>query len=250
MRTITNVNDNWVFIKDGEIENVSLPHTWNALDGQGAAESYYRGRCVYEKALPRFDGKTYLEINAANTICEVYINGIYLGSHENGYAMFRFELTDFLTNEENKLRIIVDNSENEFVYPQMADFTFYGGIYRDVNIISGVAQSHFALLDMSLCGMYITPKADGRVFVKSVIEGSCEGLTKEFIITDADGNEVAREEIPAEKDAAKLFVENHILWDGMENPYLYTMTARLKENGEVIDEVSDRFGFREFYFAS
>ena len=250
MRAITNINDNWTFIKDGEIENISLPHTWNALDGQGASESYYRGRCVYEKTIPCFDGRTYLEVNAANTICEVYINGIYLGSHENGYAMFRFELTDFLTNEENKLRIIVDNSENEFVYPQMADFTFYGGIYRDVNIISGVSQSHFALLDMSLCGMYITPKADGRVFVKSIIEGSCEGLTKEFIITDADGNEVAREEIPADKDAAKLFVENHILWDGMENPYLYTMTARLKENGEVIDEVSDRFGFREFYFDS
>ena len=60
MRTITNINDNWSFIKDGEIENVSLPHTWNALDGQGAADNYYRGRCVYEKIIPAFDGKTYI----------------------------------------------------------------------------------------------------------------------------------------------------------------------------------------------
>ena len=71
--------------------------------------------------------------------------------------MFRFEITDFLKDEDNVIRIIVDNSQNEFLYPEMADFTFYGGIYRDVNIISEVANSHFSLLDMSLCGMFITP---------------------------------------------------------------------------------------------
>lgn len=250
MRKITNINENWTFIKDGEVEQISLPHTWNAFDGQGASESYYRGRCVYEKTIPSFDGRVYLEINGANTVCEVFINGIYIGSHENGYSMFRFEITDFLNPDENKIRIIVDNSENEFLYPQMADFTFYGGIYRDVNIISDVSRSHFSLLDMSLCGMYITPKADGRVFVKSLVEGSCMGLSKEFVITDAEGNEIAKEEIPADKDAAKLFIENPVFWDGVENPYLYTMTARLKRDGEVIDEVSDRFGVREFYFDS
>ncbi len=250
MRKTININNDWSFIKDGEITQISLPHTWNALDGQGAEDSYYRGRCVYEKTIPFYDGRVYLEINGANTVCEVYINGIYIGSHENGYAMFRFEITDFLNPDENKIRIIVDNSENEFLYPQMADFTFYGGIYRDVNIICDVAQSHFSLLNMSLCGMYITPKADGRVFVKSLIEGSCMGLTKEFVITDADGNEVAKEEVSADTDAVKLFVENPIFWNGVENPYLYTMTARLKKDGEIIDEVSDRFGIREFYFDS
>lgn len=250
MRKTTNINEGWSFIKDGEIEQISLPHTWNALDGQGAAESYYRGRCVYEKTIPAYEGRVYLEIGAANTVCEVYINGIYIGSHENGYSMFRFEITDFLNPDENKIRIIVDNSENEFLYPQMADFTFYGGIYRDVNIISEVAQSHFALLDMSLCGMYITPKADGRVFVKSLIEGSSKDLTKEFVITDADGNEVTKEEVPADTDAVKLFIENPIFWNGVENPYLYTMTARLKKDGEIIDEIADRFGVREFYFDS
>ncbi len=250
MRKITNINQDWVFTKDGEAAQVSLPHTWNALDGQGAADNYYRGRCVYEKTIPAFEGRVYLEITGANTVCEVFVNEVYIGSHENGYSMFRFEITDFLNSDENKIRIIVDNSENEYIYPQMADFTFYGGIYRDVNIISDVSKSHFALLDMSLCGMYITPKADGRVFVKSLIEGGSMGLTKEFIITDADGKEIAREEITADTDAAKLFIENPVLWDGVENPYLYTMTARLKKDGEVIDEISDRFGVREFYFDS
>ena len=250
MRKITNINQDWTFIKDGEMQQVSLPHTWNAVDGMGGADNYYRGRCVYEKTIPACDGKAFIEITGANTVCEVFVNGVYIGSHENGYSMFRFEITDFLSEEENKIRIIVDNSENEYLYPQMADFTFYGGIYRDVNLISGVSESHFALLDMSLCGMYITPKADGRVFVKSTIEGSPLGLTKEFVITDAEDNEVAREEIPADKEAAKLIIDNPVFWDGVENPYLYTMTAKLKKDGEVIDEVSDRFGVREFYFDS
>ena len=250
MRKITNINSDWSFTKDGVTEQISLPHTWNGIDGQGGAENYYRGRCVYEKIVGGFEGKTYLEINGANTVCEVFINGVYIGSHENGYSMFRFEITDFLKPDENDIRIIVDNSENEFLYPQMADFTFYGGIYRDVNIISDVSKSHFGLLDMSRCGMYITPKADGRVFVKSYVEGSRKDLKKEFIITDAEGNQAAKAECDADTEAIKLFVEEPILWNGMENPYLYTMTARLIENGEVIDEVSDKFGFREFYFDS
>ncbi len=251
MRKITNINNGWSFIKDGVTETVNLPHTWNNLDGQGAAETYDRGRYVYEKTIPYYSGRVYLEINGANTVAEVFVNGIYIGSHENGYAMFRFEITDFIKEgEENTLRIIVDNTANEFLYPEMADFTFYGGIYRDVNIISDVAKSHFSLLDMSLCGMYITPKADGRVFVKSLVEGSTMGLTKEFVITDAEGNEVAKREVEADVDAVKLFIEEPVLWNGVKNPYLYTMTAKLKKDGEVIDEVSDRFGVREFYFDS
>ena len=250
MRKINNINEGWDFTKDGVTQKINLPHTWNNVDGQGGAETYDRCRCVYERSIPRFDGRVYLEINGANTVAEVFINGIYIGSHENGYAMFRFEITDFLKDEDNVIRIIVDNSQNEFLYPEMADFTFYGGIYRDVNIISEVANSHFSLLDMSLCGMYITPKADGRVFVKTLIEGSCKGLTKEFIITDAEGNEVAKREVDADVDAVKLFIDDPVLWNGMKNPYLYTMTARLKDCGGVIDEISDRFGVREFYFDS
>ncbi len=250
MRKIININEGWDFSKDGITEKINLPHTWNNLDGQGGAETYDRCSCVYERSIPRYSGRVYLEINGANTVAQVFINGVYIGSHENGYAMFRFEITDFLKDEDNVIRIIVDNKANEFLYPEMADFTFYGGIYRDVNIISDVSDSHFSLLDMSLCGMYITPKADGRVFVKTLIEGGCKGLTKEFIITDAEGNEVAKREVDADVDAVKLFIEEPVLWHGMKNPYLYTMTARLKDGDEVIDEISDRFGVRDFYFDS
>ena len=86
MRKITNINQGWDFTKDGITQKISLPHTWNGLDGQGAEETYYRGRCVYERVIPSFDGRVYLEINGANTVCEVFINGVYIGSHENGYS--------------------------------------------------------------------------------------------------------------------------------------------------------------------
>ena len=249
MRKIININNGWDFIKEGVTETVDLPHTWNGIDGQGGFDSpdYWRGKCAYKKVIPAFDGRVFIEINGANTVCEVFVNGIFAGSHDNGYSMFRFEITNLLRAEgENLLEINVDNSPNEFLYPQMADFTFYGGLYRDVNIICEVADSHFALLDKSLCGVFITPRVDGKVFIKSFVEGSAEGLEKHFSIADADGNVVAAGYTAAEKELTYLTVDNVNLWNGMENPYLYTLTAKLVKDGEVIDEVSDRFGFRAY----
>ncbi len=179
MRKIININEGWEFKKAGATETVNLPHTWNGIDGQGGFDSpdYWRGKCSYTKNIPAYDGRVFIEINGANTVCEVFVNGVYAGSHDNGYSMFRFEITNLLRAEgENLLEINVDNSANEFLYPQMADFTFYGGLYRDVNIICEVADSHFALLDKSLCGVFITPRVDGKVFIKSFVEGSTAGL--------------------------------------------------------------------------
>ena len=246
MRKVININENWEFIKENIVEEVNLPHCWNGVDGQGASEKYYRGRCVYRKTIPAYEGRTFIEINGASIVCEVFINGAFVGRHENGYSMFRFDITDYLRNGKNLLEIAVDNSANEFLYPEMADFTFYGGLYRDVNIICEVCESRFALLDKSRCGVYITSRTDGTVFVKSVIEGEAENLVKEFVISDAEGNEVAS--AVTDKDTAKLEIENPVIWNGMQNPYLYTLVARLIKDGEIIDEVSDRFGIRRFYF--
>ncbi|MBR2868065.1 MAG: hypothetical protein IKB88_03220 [Clostridia bacterium] len=248
MRKIVNINGGWEFTQAGVTQTVDLPHTWNGIDGQGGTDTseYWRGKCAYKKIIPDYEGRVYIEINGANTVCEVFVNGIYAGSHDNGYSMFRFEITNLLREGDNLLEINVDNSANEFLYPQMADFTFYGGLYRDVNIICEVADSHFALLDKSLCGVFITPRVDGKVFIKSLVEGSTDGLQKQLIITDAEGNEVASGFTAASTEAASLTVENVNLWNGMENPYLYTLTARLIRDGEIIDEVSDRFGFRAY----
>lgn len=249
MRTVLNFNKDWTFTLNGKSKKTDLPHTWNAKDGQ-TSRDYVRGRGVYTKIFPSYPGNVFIEINGANTRANVYINGEYVGSHTNGYGMFRFELTDKLTESENLIDISVDNSPDEFSYPQTADFTFYGGLYRDVKLICGVSDTHFALLDKSRTGLYITAKRNGNVFVKSAVEGDTAGLTKRFTVTDADGNTVAETVTAAGKEAAKLFVESPRLWNGISSPYLYTLTAELIKNGEVIDKVRDRFGFRDYSFDS
>ena len=116
MRNIININQSWSFSKEAtavpealctDWEAVTVPHCWNAVDGQGGADEYYRGRCVYERTIPHFDGRVYLEFCGANTVCELFVNGVYIGSHENGYSMFRFEITDFLYIKVHRFKIII-----------------------------------------------------------------------------------------------------------------------------------------------
>lgn len=248
MRTITNINGEWKFRLNSEECTVSLPHTWNGTDGQSDRD-YYRGTGVYEKTIPYFDGRVYIEINGANTRAAVFVNGDYVGEHINGYGMFRFEITEFLRKDENTLKIKVSNAHDDELYPQTADFTFYGGLYRDVNIIQ-TAGTHFALLDRSRTGVYITPHVNGNVFIKSNVEGRADGIEKRFTVYDADGNEAASAVVPADTAAVKLKVSSPVLWHGRENPYLYTLKSELIKDGEVIDEVCDRFGFREYRFSA
>ena len=247
MRKIININSGWDFTKENRTETVNLPHTWNAVDGQ-SDKNYYRGKCSYRKTIQRYDGNVVLEVNGANTRSCVFVNENFVGEHINGYGMFRFDITKFLTNDENELLITVDNSSDPLLYPQVADFTFYGGLYRDVNIICSLPETHFALLDKSKNGVYITPMVNGDVYIKSYTEGATAGLTKEFEIFDADGKSIASGIYSGDAEAVKLRVDSPVLWNGIENPYLYSLSARLKKGEEVIDEVKDTFGFREFEF--
>ena len=137
MRKITNINQGWDFIKDGIAEKVDLPHTWNAIDGQDGGNDYYRGSCYYTKKLALADCKDaeqiYIEFEGANSSADVYVNGTLAVHHDGGYSTFRANITELL-KEENEVVVAVDNAPNDRVYPQMADFTFYGGIYRDVTL--------------------------------------------------------------------------------------------------------------------
>ena len=148
MREIININQGWGFSKTlteapqtypSDLEQVNLPHSWNANDGQDGGNDYYRGTCYYVKTLNKADlpvaEEYYLEINGANSSADVYLNGEHLAHHDGGYSTWRVNLTKYL-QEENVLAVAVDNAPNDFVYPQMADFTFYGGLYRNVNIIA------------------------------------------------------------------------------------------------------------------
>ena len=170
MRQIININSTWNFTKDApeaenrQFEEINLPHSWNAIDGQDGGNDYFRGTAYYEKKLvkaelPKAD-RYYLEIKGANSSADVILNGKALAHHDGGYSTWRVDITDSL-EDENALVIAVDNAPNETVYPQMADFTFYGGLYRDVNII-GVSQSHFDLDFFGAPGIAVTPTVEGE----------------------------------------------------------------------------------------
>ncbi len=243
MKKIISLNNDWIFKKEGVKENVNLPHTWNALDGQGAESTYYKGVCTYTKVIPQYPGKVFLEFKGANSVCSVLVNGKSAGKHEGGYSTFRFEITDLLSSPKNFLEVTVDNTENKTVYPQMADFTFYGGLYRDVNLIYDVPETHFSLTDSGSKGVYVTAKANGLVHVKSLISGYRTGISVLYEILDKDGTVVAKA-----GNKTRLKVENPIVWNGLENPYLYTLRATILDSGKAIDSVSLRFGFRDIKF--
>ena len=231
MKKILSLNDGWIFCKNGEKETVNLPHTWNGLDGQGAGEDgYFRGACTYTRILPRYEGKVYLEFLGANSLCTVKINGREAGKHEGGYSTFRVDITKLLTSPKNFLEVTVDNSESKTAYPGFADFTFYGGLYRGVNLIYDVPETHFSLTDYGSKGVYVTPKMNGDVYVKAVVSGYHTGVKVRYDVMDAQGKIVA-----TAGDKEKLHVDNPILWNGMENPYLYTLKASVIDNGAVMD---------------
>ncbi len=258
MRKILNYNAKWAFTKmANEVpaempklwDFVNLPHSWNALDGQDGGSDYYRGTAYYAKTiekseLPKCD-RYYLEIQGANSSADVYVNGTKLAHHDGGYSTWRVDITEALT-EISLLVIAVDNSENDRVYPQMADFTFYGGLYRDVNIIC-VNESHFDLDYYGGPGIKVTPEVNGtdaNVEVECYLTNTKEGQLVRYTICDKEGDEVACAESTDTKVDFKL--NNVHLWNGKKDPYLYTAKAELIENDAVIDNVSTRFGCRYF----
>jgi beta-galactosidase len=243
--------DQWNFIKEAESAKqaaatkgvpVTLPHTWNAIDGQDGGNDYYRGTCWYVQKLIHPDvpegGRAYLEFNGAAMITEVYFNGTKLARHEGGYSTFRVDITEYL-QEENTIAVSVDNSDNDYVYPQKADFTFYGGLYRTVNLII-VPKCHFALDYSGGKGIKITPVMKGtnaEVTVDVWVKGDPDSA---WITLDGK-KQIANVQ---NGHAQTVFtIENAHLWDGLNNPFLYTAVAELPE-----DTISDRFGCRSFAF--
>ncbi len=257
MREIISLNQNWVFNKQTEIpaalpadwEAINLPHSWNAIDGQDGGNDYYRGTAIYAKTLNKSElpaaDRYYLEIRGANSSADVYVDGKALAHHDGGYSTWRVDITESL-GEGSLLAIAVDNSANETVYPQMADFTFYGGIYRNVNLIC-VSQSHFDLDYYGGPGIMVTPAVEGanaNVEVKVFLSNAKEGQTVKYTVYDKDENVIATQETA--ETTANFTIENVHLWHGRKDPYLYCCEAELMENGEVIDNVCTRFGCRSF----
>ncbi len=258
-----NWNDSWAFTKDAalvskkhaalnvsEWESVTLPHTWNAEDGQDGGNDYYRGTCYYAKKLAKADcgnaEEVYIEFEGANSSADVYVNGKQAVHHDGGYSTFRANITDLL-EEENEIVVAVDNAPNDRVYPQMADFTFYGGIYRDVNIIC-VPKVHFDLDYYGGPGIKVTPVvkgADANVEVVSYFTGLTGSETVKYVIKDGE-NVIAEAVVSAAESKADFVIENAHLWNGRKDPFLYTLEAVLSDGERELDFRSVKFGCRYF----
>lgn len=247
MRKTILFNDNWLFAKTADVpvslpqdwEGVTLPHTWNALDGQDGGNDYFRGTAMYCKAFPRpeWEECVFLELKGAAMSADVYLNGKHLTRHEGGYSTFRVELTQDL-QEENLLCVSVDNGVNDRVYPQKADFTFYGGLYRDINLIC-VPKQHFELVKDGTPGIKVTPRVDGDLAHVLVETWQCgEG---EVAVTIGEETKTATS--VNGYASAEFTIKNVHLWNGVEDPYLYCVRAVFGA-----DEISVKFGCREFAF--
>lgn len=256
MRNIKNINDNWLFSKEAKSiphvmphdwEKVNLPHTWNGTDGQDGGNDYYRGTCYYVKQLSLADfgdeDEYYLQFDAVNSSAKVYFNGELIAQHDGGYSAFRAKLGNI--QESNLLVVAADNSPNDYVYPQTADFTFYGGIYRSVKLI-GVSKSHFDLDYFGAPGISVTPKVTGTGADVDAVAyvATDENASVRFEILDKD-EVIASAEVSGYYHA-NMHIDAVHLWNGVKDPYLYTLRAILLVNGEEVDCVSCRFGCRSF----
>ena len=255
-RKIIRLMENWTFTgPEGTKQQVNLPHTWNARDGQDGGDDYFRGTCVYEKEIPKPEfqkgERVYLQFHGVNASAHVLLNGKKVCSHHNGYSTFRADVTKKL-KDNNLLRVEVDNSKNERVYPQVADFTFYGGIYREVEFLI-VSENHFELDYYGGPGIKISTDVkgtDGFVTVQTYVaapqprNGSDEkdSLTVELTLKDAEGTVVAQ----SKGTKAVFKVEQPHLWNVVKDPYLYRVTASLKRGEELLDQITSACGIRTF----
>lgn len=261
MRNVMELKDNWMFVKEAENAAdaaskkgtaVSLPHTWNAVDGQDGGNDYHRGTCWYvtkfQKPELEAGSQVYVEFLGASVIADVYLNGEAVAHHEGGYSTFRVNLTDKL-QEENVLAVALNNADNNYVYPQKADFTFYGGLYRMVNLIV-VPESHFELDYAGGNGIAVTPTVEcdenrvptGKASVK--VETWVTGNADSVVITITGEESESKTVSVVDGHAEATFELEHVhLWDGVDDPYLYHAKAELS-SGDVIETT---FGCRSFY---
>jgi beta-galactosidase len=244
-------------------QSVTVPHTWNALDGQDGGANYRRGvgwyRLHFAGPAAASGRRTYLQFDAANSVSAVYLNGQRLGQHRGGFAAFRYDASAALRPGDNVLAVEVDNSAVADVPPLSADFTFFGGLYRDVHLIS-VSDLHVDLDDAGSPGVYLETSdvsAQGaqlraRVRVSNAAAGAAVAHVT-LAVADAAGTVVASyaADLPlAAGETSEVALGGRIdtphLWNGRADPYLYRATARVEEGAALVDAVAQPLGFRSF----
>jgi beta-galactosidase len=266
---------NWFFIKNDGISSnevplptlrwkqVTVPHTFNrddAADGGG----YYRGPSWYKTSFTlktKQDERTFIEFGGAAISADVYLNKKYVGRHQGGFSRFRFDISDFIKPGENELNVRVDNRKFDHIAPLWGDFSIYGGLYGDVKLIKTSAV-HIDLLDYASDGVYVHTKdissssaaADVEVHLKNSLQ---EAAAIEVVVelNDQDGRIVSRVSKPFNvaagsslKTIVPITVQQPRLWNGVIDPYLYSVKVRLFKQGKRVDEVVQHIGFRNIAF--
>ena len=254
MRETICLNKQWRFVEqkvsleeackhEGEI--VNIPHTWNAQDGQDGGGDYVRSQYWYFKEFeaPKLapGQKLFLQFNAVNSSATVYLNGKEMAIHHGGYSRFRVEITDDVKDGVNEIAVLVDNEPNETVYPQTADFTFYGGIYRDVSLIK-TEKVHFEMDASGSKGIKLDSQLIGKDALLTVHAWRSLPEDTRVEVFDAEDKLVA-----SGKGNHSIRIENVHRWNGRKDPYLYKVVASAYDNGEKVDELTEMYGFREFY---
>ena len=264
MRTVMNLDTKWFFQKGvTQVPEtipdtwyiVNLPHSWNGIDGTDGGGDFWRGTSCYAKEIETIDlpkaDQYYLEIEGANSSADVYVNGQKLAHHDGGYSTWRVNITEAMGEVKTRIAILVDNAANETVYPQMADFTFYGGIYRDINLIA-VNNSHFELDYYGTPAIKVTPAladdvtTDATVEVETWVTNPADGQQLVYTIKKPCGCIVETKTVPVGETKVTFEMSDITRWNGKKNPYLYTAEIALVADGETIDAVSTRFGCRTY----
>ena len=259
------INDGWSFRKDGETASqmVSFPHTWNAKDCTDDEPGYWRGACWYERTIQINDDlsgkKVFIRFEGANQEADLWVNGRHAGNHKGGYTAFIFDISELVRHGANQFKIKVDNSHNEGIPPMSADFTFFGGIYRDVSLVF-VPENHISVEHYASDGVYITTpevsaeKASVRIETHLRLPSPEKKMFIEHTVLAPDGTEAAKVRRPLVKPSGDLVVQadavvsNPLLWD-IDTPRLYAVTTRLLDSkGNVIDSQRNTFGIRTYRF--
>lgn len=267
------INSGWIFKSEGDPLgqkiSVSLPHTWNNKDANDEVPGYYRGLGFYEKSLiipeSQRNKTVVLYFKGANQITELFVNNKYVGKHIGGYTQFSFDITHFvLFSEQNLIQLKVDNRHNRDIPPLSADFTFFGGVYRDV-IIKYINKLHITPFHYATTGVYVeTPVVDSNnafIQIKSHInnkQSRSASFRIEHTIFDPNQKQVLVLPItqilkPNESktyNTDKIQISNPKLWS-TDKPHLYTLSTKIidVQSNQVIDEVVNSFGLRWFSFS-
>ena len=281
-RVICSINESWRFLRgdfnnvtsadfdDSSWESISIPHTWNKDDANDETSGYYRGIGWYRRNIvipAQFEGKeVYLKFDGVNQETELFINGKTVGTHVGGYTSFCFDITSHLNyGKKNTIAIKVNNRYNENIPPLSADFTFFGGIYRDVNLIITEKQ-HIATDYYASSGIFITTPSvsekEARVNVKTYVrndgkessnlrvESTILSPTGQVVLTNSSELKIAQNSLQI-VEQKNLKILKPALWSP-DSPSLYKVISRIYDakTSKLLDEVLQPLGLRWYEFSA